>query len=66
MLSVKQGGIKYLFFKVFCMTRPGIELQSPGSLANTIPSRPIGLVNRLIILYSNNKRLNHVDVKFDW
>ena len=34
MLSVKQGGIKY-HFGVFRMTRPGIELQSLGPLANT-------------------------------
>ena len=32
MLSVKQGGIKYHFW-VFGMTRPGIELRSPGPLA---------------------------------
>ena len=35
MLSVKQGGIKYLFFLVFGMTRPGIEPRSPRPLANT-------------------------------
>ena len=34
MLSAKQGGIKY-HFKVFGMTRPGIEPRSPGPLANT-------------------------------
>ena len=33
MLSVKQGGIKY-DFGVFGMTRPGIEPQPAGSLAN--------------------------------
>ena len=37
MLSVKQGGIKFHFFKVFGMTRPGIEPRSPGPLANPIP-----------------------------
>ena len=36
MLSVKQGGIKYRFFFVFGLTRPGIETQSPGQLANTL------------------------------
>ena len=34
MLSVKHDGIKYHFW-VFGMTRPGIELRSPGPLANT-------------------------------
>ena len=29
-------------FKVFGMTRPGIEPRSTGSLANTLPTRPIG------------------------
>ena len=33
MLSVKQGGMKY-HFRVFGMTPPGIELRSPGPLAN--------------------------------
>ena len=28
-------------FKVFGMTRPGIEPRSPGSLANTLPTRPM-------------------------
>ena len=37
MLSVKQGGIKYHFFLVFCMTWPGIEPQPPEPLANTLP-----------------------------
>ena len=36
MLSVKQGGIKYDIFWVFSMTRPGIEPQFLGPLANTI------------------------------
>ena len=39
-LSVKQGGIKYHFFKVFGMTQPGIKPRSPGPLANTLPTRP--------------------------
>ena len=41
MLRVKQGGIKYHFFKnflVFHMTRPKIE---PGPLANTLLIWPI-------------------------
>ena len=38
MLSVKQGDIKYHFLKVFGMTRPGIETQSPGPLVNTLPT----------------------------
>ena len=36
MLSVKQGGIKYHFFCVFGMTRPGTEPWSPGPLVNTL------------------------------
>ena len=40
MLSVKQGGIKY-HFKVFGMTRPEIELRSPGPLANTLTAGPM-------------------------
>ena len=39
MLSVKQGGIKYHFLKVF-MTRLGIEPQSPGPLVNTLATGP--------------------------
>ena len=36
MLSVKQDGIKYLFFfLVSGMIRPGIEPRSPGPLANS-------------------------------
>ena len=46
LLSVKQGGIKY-HFKIFGMTRPGIEPRFPGSLTNTLPTRP---VSRLMII----------------
>ena len=35
MLSVKQGGIKYHFFEVFGITRPGIEPWSPKPFVNT-------------------------------
>ena len=35
-MIVKQGGIKYHFW-VFGMTRPGIEHQPPGPLANNGP-----------------------------
>ena len=41
LLSVKQGDIKYIF-KLFRMTRPGIEPRSPGPLANTPPT---GIMN---------------------
>ena len=41
MLSVKQGGIKYHYLKVFRMTRTGIESRSPGPLANTLPTSPM-------------------------
>ena len=40
LLSVKQGGMKY-HFKVFGMTRSGIEPRSPIPLANTVPARPM-------------------------
>ena len=39
MLCVKQCDIKYHFW-VFGLTRPGIEPQSPGPLANTLLIRP--------------------------
>ena len=39
MLSVKQGAINY--FWIFGMTRPRIELRSPGPLANTLLIRPM-------------------------
>ena len=49
MLSVKQSDIKYHFW-VFGMTRPGIEPQFVGPLANTLPTRPmerilLGIIN---------------------
>ena len=37
LLSVKQGGIG-IIFKVFSMTRPGIEPRSPGLLDSTLPT----------------------------
>ena len=40
MLSIKQGGIKY-YFRVFGMTRPGIETRSPRPLANTRTIMPL-------------------------
>ena len=45
MLSVKQVGIKYHFFESLVgMTRPGIELWSPGLLMNTQSTSPIKLI----------------------
>ena len=44
MLSVKQGSIKYHFL-VFGMIRPGIELQSPRLLANTLTANNKDLLN---------------------
>ena len=46
-MSVKQGGIKalfffFFFFLVFGMIRPGIELWSSGPLANTLPTGKMG------------------------
>ena len=49
MLIVKQGGIKYHFFKVFGMTRPGIEPRSPRPLGNTLPTELIS-VYKLFVL----------------
>ena len=46
MLSVKQGGIKYHFLKIFGMTRPGIEPWSPGPLANTLLIRPMAQLGK--------------------
>ena len=40
MLIVKQRGIKYPF-RVFGMTRPGIEIRYPGPFTNTLHTRPI-------------------------
>ena len=34
-------------FKVFGMTRPGIEPRSPGPLANTLTAGPIRTLNRI-------------------
>ena len=33
--------VSSIIFKVFGLTRPGIETRSPGPLANTLPTRPI-------------------------
>ena len=40
-------------FKVFIMTRPGIEPRSPGPLAHTLPTRPM---NRLKVNYNLDQR----------
>ena len=48
MLSVKQGGIKYIFW-VFGMTRPGIELRSPGLLTNTLTAKPMNLFQNITL-----------------
>ena len=39
-------------FKVFSMTRPGIEPRSPGPLANTLPSRPMNCYTRWLQIVS--------------
>ena len=41
-------------FKVFGMTRPGIEPRSPGPLANTLTAGPMLLV---LCLYTSSKQL---------
>ena len=51
MLSVKQGGIKF-HFKVFGMTRPGIEPRSPGPLANTLTAGPVSDIRIMGMLQS--------------
>ena len=46
-------------FKVFGMTRPGIEPRSPGPLANTLPTQPMSRwmrENNLNIITTNGKR----------
>ena len=43
MLSVSKAASNTTFW-VFGMTRPGIELRSPGSLANTLLIRPIARI----------------------
>ena len=48
MLSVKQTASSTIFW-VFGMTRPGIELRSPGPLANTTYS-PNGPIYKQIII----------------
>ena len=55
MLSVKQGDIKY-HFKVFGMTRPGIERRSPGPLANTLTARPMSGIYVYIYQREREKR----------
>ena len=40
-------------FKVFGMTRPGIEARSPEPLANILPTRPMGWL-QIICSISNN------------
>ena len=46
-LSIKRGGIKY-HFKVFGITRLGIEPRPPGPLVNTLPTKPM---SRYILFY---------------
>ena len=48
MLSIKEGSIKYNFFFVFGMTRPGIEPQSPRPLVNTLPNSPMAQIYNLL------------------
>ena len=44
-------------FKVFDMTRPGIEPWSPGSLTNTLPTRPI-------MTYNTHKTLKEIKIRY--
>ena len=50
MLSVKQGGIKYNFLKIFGMIQPEIESWPPGPLANTQFAWPMNQLSELKIL----------------
>ncbi len=54
-LSVKE--ISSTIFKVFGMTRPGIEPRSPGPLVNTLPTWPMSQYC-LVILMVNSKFSN--------
>ena len=47
--------ISSTIFKLFGMTWPWIELRSPGSLANTLPTRPMSRLN-LVIVHRKIKR----------
>ena len=40
-------------FKVFGMTRPGIEPRSPSPLANTLPTRPMSRCKQLLHIIDN-------------
>ena len=67
MLNVKQGGIKY-HFKVFGMTRPGIEPQAPGPLVNILLIRPNLRTNRKTKkkrVNRNRKKNNCMDISSD-
>ena len=56
MLSVKQGGISTIFW-FFGMTRPGIEPQSPGPLANTLTTTPIDRKYSLKLILNKDENL---------
>ena len=55
MLSVKQGSIKY-HFKVFGMTRFGLETRFPGPLSNTLPTRPMTIQTTTFMIGLNIKK----------
>ena len=39
------------------MTRPGIEPQSPGPLANTVPTRPIGTLCHILLMAERSDKI---------
>ena len=64
MLSVKQGGIKYHFLKVFGVTRPGIEPQPPGPLAHTLPTGPMSRLEQCNPHEKYKQRVRNVTTLF--
>ena len=60
MLSVKQGGIKYIFL-VFGMTRPGIESWAPRLLANILTIMPRqGIKNKIEFSWYDSSSLEDI------
>ena len=43
-------------FKVFGMTRPGIEPRSHGQLVNTLPTRPMTIFKQIDVFRTKNQK----------
>ena len=54
MLSIKQGGIQYIFC-VFGITRPRIEPWPPGPLVDTVIIMPVGRSGVGVVYNDNHK-----------